>query len=460
MHERARIVIPILLIALLSYGGYRLWQQRAADAVRAETLSGSGTIEADDLRLSPEIAGRVAALGSSEGQAVAAGTMLVQLDTALLDAQLEQALAAEQAAEAQLALLQAGARPEELAQAEAEVARTQAVRDGAAAALEHARAILADPQDLAVQITQAEAARDAARRALERLRAGTRPEELTQAEATLAQAELNLQATRDRLSLAKTQAEQQIAQAAEALTQAQARYAQAKYNWEYVNETGTDPINPEIYVVRNGNSTRVRNQASDGMRENYYAQFVQAEAALRQAETMVSLSLAQADTARQAEATGIQAAEEQARAADAMLARMQNGATRSDLAQAETSLSSTQRTLDAILAVRANPQSLLANADAAAAQLAQAQALLRQAEARLALVRAGARSEQIRAAEAQLAQAHRTPPDRGAARQSDPHRTTQWRHPRTDDRRGRTGQPRCDPADDRRARSGTAHDLY
>jgi multidrug resistance efflux pump len=405
MHERARIVIPILLITLLTYGGYRWWNEQARAAELAGVITGTGTIEAEEVLITAEIAGRVRQLMADEGQPVAAGAALAQLDTALLEAQLAQTQAAVQAAEANLALVRAGARSEELAAAEAEVSRALALRDGAAAALAHAQAILADPQEIDVQVVQAQAARDAAARALERLRAGARPEEIAQAEAANAQAQVNIAATRDRLSLAKTQAEAQVAQATETLTQAQARYAQAKYNWEYVQETGNDPIAPEVYVNRGGSSVRVPNRASDGARENYYAQFVQAEATLRQAEEAVALAVAQADTARQAEITGIASAEEQANAADAALARLRNGAARPDLAQAETALASAQRTLDAVLAIRENPQQLHAAVDAARAQLGSAEAQLAQARARYELLRAGARPEQIQAAEAQLAQA-------------------------------------------------------
>jgi HlyD family secretion protein len=403
MHQRARFIIPVVLVFALAFGGYQWWSRQAA-AQASALLSGSGTIEAEQVLITAEVAGRIKTLAAEEGAAVREGDLLAQLDTALPEAQLEQARAAVAVAEANLALLQAGSRAEDIAIAEAQVAQARAARDGAERAYENAVTISTNPQELDVQVAQARAARDAAAAALAKLRAGTRPEDLETAGAAHDQAAVNLEATRDRLSIAKTQAEAAVQQSAAALTQAQARYAQATFNWEYVKETGKDPINPTVYSQQNGQPLR-ENTASNGLQEQYYALFVQAEAALHQAEEATRLAVAQAESARQAELTGIAAAEQHLRAAGATLARAQAGATREDLAQAQTALTAAQRTLDAVLALRENPQQLHAAVDSAQAQLAGLEAQLAQAEARLELVRSGARSEQLQGAEAQLQQA-------------------------------------------------------
>src|SRR5439155_27206244 len=91
---------------------------------------------------------------------------------------------------------------------------------------------LKDPQLPESQVLQAQAARDSAQRALGQVLAGSRPEDITAAEAALAQAQANLQSSKDRLSAAKTQAEAQVQQSALALTEAQARYAQVQTNWQ------------------------------------------------------------------------------------------------------------------------------------------------------------------------------------------------------------------------------------
>jgi multidrug resistance efflux pump len=403
MHNRARIAVPILLLAIFVGGGYYWWNQRAATAATSAQLSGSGTIEAEDVLITAEIGGRIKRLAVDEGQDVAAGQTLAQLDTALLEAQHEQARAAVGVADANLAQLKAGAREEELLAAQAQVDQARALRDGAARAYENAKKILSNPQELDAQVVQARAARDAAGRALDQVRASSRAEDIAAADAAFTQAQANAQNVRDQLSLAKTQSDMQVHQAGEALVQAQARYAQAKANWEYAQDTGNDPLTPKQTDPKTGEKKSVK--LTDAGRANYYTQFVQAEAAMRQAEQAVEQAKAAAHTAHQAEINGIQAAQAQAQAAGATSAKLKNGPTREALASAQTALANAQRMLDLTLAIRENPLQLQAAVDTAQAQLSSAEAQLAQAQARLDLVKSGARAEQIQAAEAQLAQA-------------------------------------------------------
>ncbi len=401
MNMRTRIIIAIVGLLALLGGGYWWWSQRAA-AASADTLSGSGTIEAEDVVITSEVSGRVQSLLVDEGQEVAANQILVKLDPALLEAQRDQAGAAVAVAEANLALLKAGSRAEDIAAAQAQVDQARAGRDGSAQAYENALKALTNPQELDVQVIQAQAARDSAQRALAQVQAGSRIEDITAAEAALNQAQASLQATRDRLSAAKSQAETQVDQSALALTQAQARYSQAKTNWEYVQDTGNDPLVPKISDGKGGTKA---NKLSDAQRENYYAAFVQAEAALHQAEQTVAQAQVAADAARQAEVTGVQTAESQVQSSDAALAKLRNGATAESLATAQTALTNAQRVLSQALAMRKDPQQLQAAADAAKAQLDTAEAQLHQAQARLEAAQAGSRPEQVQAAQAQLAQA-------------------------------------------------------
>jgi multidrug resistance efflux pump len=401
MHKRARIIGPILLLALLAGGGYWWWNQ-SASANGASALSGSGTIEAEDVLITSEVSGRVQALLVDEGQEVTAGQTLAKLDPALLEAQRDQAAAAVAVAEANLALLKAGSRAEDIAAAQAAVDQARAARDGAAQAYQNALKALKNPQLLDAQVIQAQAARDSAQRVLAQVQAGNRPEDIAAAEAALAQAQSNLQSSKDRLSVAKTQAEAQVQQSALTLTQAQARYALAASNWQYVQDTGNDPIVPKASDGKGGTKP---NKLSDAQRENYYSQFVQAEAALHQAEQAVQQSQVAAEAARQGEITGIQIAESQAQAADATLAKLRNGATQESVAIARTNLTNAQRALEQAQSMRGDPQQLQAAADGAKAQADAAEAQLSQASARLEMAQAGARAEQVQAAEAQLAQA-------------------------------------------------------
>src|SRR6266540_3665307 len=369
MNMRSRIIITIVVLLMLSGGGFWWWNQHAS-AAGAHTLSGSGTIEAEDVLITSEVSGRVQSLLVDEGQEVAVAQTLAKLDPALLEAQRDQAAATVAVAEANLALLKAGNRVEDVAAAKAQADQARAARDGAAQGYENALKALKNPQQLDAQVIQAQAARDSAQRALALVQAGSRAEDVAAAESTLAQA--------------------------------QARYAQAKTNWDYVQDTGNDPLIPKVSDGKGGTKP---NKLSDAQRENYYAQIVQAEAAMHQAEQAVQQAQVAAEAARQAEVSGIQTAESQVDLADATLAKLRNGATKENLAAAQTALTNAQRALDQSLAMRKDPLQLQSVADAAKAQLDSADAALAQAQARLELAQAGARAEQIQAAEAQLAPA-------------------------------------------------------
>jgi HlyD family secretion protein len=84
-----------------------------------DALKGSGTIEADVIRLSSQVAGIVAEVFVSEGEPVETGRLLAKIDDGLLAIQLRQAEAGVRLAENQLGLLLKGAREEDVRQAEA-----------------------------------------------------------------------------------------------------------------------------------------------------------------------------------------------------------------------------------------------------------------------------------------------------------------------------------------------------
>ncbi len=121
MHPNPKRIIPVIVILGLLGAGY--WYYNSSRAAAAGTgLAASGTIEATDITLSPELAGRVAAVNAEEGDMVKAGDVLVQLDGALLQAQRAQALAALAAAQANYDSLNKGALSEQL---QANVTRAQ-----------------------------------------------------------------------------------------------------------------------------------------------------------------------------------------------------------------------------------------------------------------------------------------------------------------------------------------------
>ena len=133
MSKIIRAILGIALAALIG-GGVWWWTQQQTQATQG--LTGSGTIEATQVNIGPEVAGRVVQVTAEEGQAVKAGDVLFRLDGAMLSAQRAQAQAAVNTARAQRDQLLAGARPQQLDAARATISTTQAMLSGAQADLD------------------------------------------------------------------------------------------------------------------------------------------------------------------------------------------------------------------------------------------------------------------------------------------------------------------------------------
>ena len=88
----------------------------------SNTLTASGNVEATEVQIAAEVGGRIVELRVEEGDRVKAGDVIATLDTKDTELQMERARAERAAAAAQLRLLQAGARSEDVRQAEAQVA--------------------------------------------------------------------------------------------------------------------------------------------------------------------------------------------------------------------------------------------------------------------------------------------------------------------------------------------------
>jgi HlyD family secretion protein len=152
----------------------------------------SGTIETDEARVASRYGGRVEKIFAWEGNALTNGQLIAQLDAAELRAQRDLAAA-------QLAELEAGFRKEEIAAAEAQWEALKADLDFAR--LEAKRfdelfskqAVSASERDRALSRTNAlEKSAAAAKSQYNLLLAGTRPEQITQARARVAQIKTQL----------------------------------------------------------------------------------------------------------------------------------------------------------------------------------------------------------------------------------------------------------------------------
>ncbi len=173
------------------------------------------------MRVAPEVGGRVLEIKVDEGDRVTAGTLLVRLDTSDADLVVRRVEAERAQAQAQLRLLQAGARPEEVRQARAQadsaqgdVAATESELRAATDDVARFEALLASKagsrkqRDDAVTrrdvaAARVSAAKDRARAATEavaRLNAGARREELAAAQARIEAVDAQLASLRKNIS--------------------------------------------------------------------------------------------------------------------------------------------------------------------------------------------------------------------------------------------------------------------
>jgi HlyD family secretion protein len=120
-----------------------------------DTIVASGFIEGTEVTISSEVSGRIAEMLVDRGDAVKKGDVLVRLDDAVLQSQRLEAEAGLAAAHANLARVTAGARPEEIAAAQAALTQAKAERDGAAQAVVHAQEVISNPLSLDAEIDAA-----------------------------------------------------------------------------------------------------------------------------------------------------------------------------------------------------------------------------------------------------------------------------------------------------------------
>jgi HlyD family secretion protein len=191
-----RVLVPAVAIAAGCRGG--------ADE---GPLRASGYVEAMEVRVAAEVGGRILELAVDEGDRVTTGAVIARLDTSDAELALQRARAERAQAVAQLRLLQAGSRVEDVRQARAQAESAQADVVAAESELQSAAADLARFEALlaskagsrkqrddaatrrevaAARVAAARERAQAASQALARVQAGARPEEIAAAEARVA----------------------------------------------------------------------------------------------------------------------------------------------------------------------------------------------------------------------------------------------------------------------------------
>ena len=328
MRRVIRQFVPLIVVAVAAILVYRWWIGRSQTL--PGTLRGSGTIEVTEITVAAESAGRVKKVFPAEGERVQAGQTIVQLDDAILRAQLRQAEATLEAArgtqaaseaahlasEAQLDQLRAGARPQEIAAERQAVAAAQGRVTTAEGQLAQTRGAL----------QSASAQRDQAVARFAQVKQGARPEAIDTAAVMYQQAEAAVRKAQADYDKVAGRPDASASPQALALQQATLAMEAAKSNYQGLLSGATTP---ELDQSRAGVQQAV-------------AGIIQASAAVSQTEA--ALLTSQAGLAgEQARLDLLQAGTrpEQVRAAEAQVAaaKAQAKATASQVAAAQAAVS-------------------------------------------------------------------------------------------------------------------------
>ena len=182
----SRVLLPLLALVLSGCNGDR----------NSKVIHASGHVEATEVRLAAKVGGRLLELPLREGDRVKAGQLVARLDTTDAENDLARARAELASADAQLRLLVAGSRKEDIRQASEQLAGSQAELDAATRDLvrleglaERGTATVKARDDARTRRDVAARSVDAMTAVLDRLRAGPRPEEIDAARAKKSVAE-------------------------------------------------------------------------------------------------------------------------------------------------------------------------------------------------------------------------------------------------------------------------------
>jgi len=187
--------LPVLIVALLV--GTAAWWFFLRERHPGEGgLVLHGNVDIREVSLGFRVSGKIASIRREEGDIVKAGDVLAELDTEPFRRELAETRAQADSLRARVKLLQAGYRPEEIAQASALVRERQVTYENAQRAFKRLQELFTtrtasqqDYDDTEARAREAEARLKSAREQLALLQAGYREEELAQARADLARAE-------------------------------------------------------------------------------------------------------------------------------------------------------------------------------------------------------------------------------------------------------------------------------
>ena len=295
MHPNPKRIFPVVLVALLALAAWWYSDTHQTQA-QAGGLTASGTIEATQVQVAPELSGNVTGVLVIEGQSVRQGDLLVQLNESLLRSQLVQAEASLAVTQANYDLIAAGPTKEQRQQAitaaKMELTNAQQALDNL-----NEQAALAAAQ-VQKAMADADRGRDLAQQTLDSMLANADQADIDAAHAAMILAEDKLDKAQDKFDPFEKRSEDNVMRAA---LQAKLAGAQRDYDnavTRYNNIVGTS--NQYDLAVAQANLALFEQQLADAER-NYQdvkdgpdpdrLQLAQEHVALAQAQ----LALAQAE---------------------------------------------------------------------------------------------------------------------------------------------------------------------
>jgi HlyD family secretion protein len=195
------VIIAVVVLAIAA-GGVYYWKQRAANDPQA-AFTMWGNVDVHQVELAFRVSGRIAKLDVDEGDRVAPGTELAQLDRVPFETEVAAATAQVAMAQAQFDKATRGFRSEEIAQAAAAVRQREADLANAKVTDERLRGLYPqgavtrqDMDNADARVRESDAQLASAREQLALVTRGSRIEDIQTQEANLAAAKANLERAR------------------------------------------------------------------------------------------------------------------------------------------------------------------------------------------------------------------------------------------------------------------------
>ncbi len=287
MKNKLKFIVLIIIIAATATGVVT-WRRLTRDIASDGDLTLYGKVELRDAQLAFNEQEYIREILVEEGDVVEPGQVLARLDTSLLDAQLAEAKALMDAQREILQRLQTGPRPQEIAQAEAEVQAANVDVENARKRVNRLQQTSStgattqqDLDDATAALNIAEAALNVRQKALELLKEGFRSEEIAEARARLAASEARIEIINTRLedtSLAAPSAgtvQSRIMEPGEMTRPGQAvlviALTEPKWIRAYLPE-------PQLGRVRNGMPAHILSDSFPGKSYNGSVSFISPEA--------------------------------------------------------------------------------------------------------------------------------------------------------------------------------------